>query len=86
MHKNIIILCCVLALAGCTYGQDYLEDPGSFVRDPHYANYVDQRDELELRYLRKEIAYAEYIQAKDELDATYEEEVQERNKEILFRE
>ena len=83
MIKQILLLFCVLVLFGCTYGQDYLDDPGSFIRDPHYSAYTEKKDDLELQYLRKEITYADYIKAKDELDQTYDEEVQERNDKIM---
>lgn len=83
MIKKVLLFICALALAGCTYGQDYLDDPRSFIRDPHFAEYKEERDELELQYLRKEITYVEYVKEKDELDETYEKEIQERNDKIM---
>jgi hypothetical protein len=83
MTKKFFLFLTVLALCGCSYGQDYLEDPGSLIRDPHFAAYQEKRDDLELRYLRKEITYAEYVEEKDALDQTYDKEIQERNEKIM---
>ena len=83
MIKKVLLFLCVVGLCGCTYGQNYLDDPGSFIRDPHFAAYQKKREDLELQYLRKEITYAEYVKEKDTLDQTYEKEIQERNKKII---
>ncbi|HQP10096.1 MAG TPA: hypothetical protein PKV41_01780 [Candidatus Omnitrophota bacterium] len=82
MIKKLFLLLCILTVLGCTYGQDYLEDPGALIRDPHFADYSSKRDDLELQYLRKEITYADYVQQRDELDQKYDKEVQERNQKI----
>ena len=76
----------MLVLFGCTYGQDYLDNPVSFIRDPHFSEYKDNRDDLESSYLRKEITYAEYIEQKDKLDLTYTKEIQERDSVIMSSE
>lgn len=79
MIKRGLLLFCALALVGCSsYGQNYLENPETLFRDPHFAQYKESRDKLERQYLRKDITYAEYIQQRDQLDATYDREVQER--------
>lgn len=83
MIKKSLLLVCAVVLLGCTYGQDYIDNPVSFIRDPHFTEYKDHRDDLELQYLHKEITYAEYVKAKDELDETYAKEVQERNDKII---
>jgi hypothetical protein len=82
MIKKALLFLCVLTIFGCTYGQDYLEDPGSLIRDPHFADYTTKRDDLEVQYLRKEITYADYVQKRDALDQKYDREVQERNQKI----
>lgn len=82
MTKKAFLLFCVLVFVGCSYGQNYLKNPKTLLKDPHFAEYKENRDDLELQYLRKEIPYAEYIQQRDRLDATYDKEVQERNKKI----
>ncbi len=79
MKKGFIVLCAVM-LFGCAYGQEYLENPRSFIRDPHFTKYKENRDDLERSYLHKEITYAEYIEQKDTLDDNYTKEVQKRNK------
>jgi len=83
MMKKSLILLCALFLFGCSYGQNYLENPESFIRDPHFAEYKKNRDDLESEYLRKEITYAEYIEQRDELDGVYDREVQVRTKVIM---
>jgi len=64
MMKKSLILLSALVLFGCSYGQGYLENPKSFIRDPHFTAYKKSRDQLESTYLRKEITYAEYIEKK----------------------
>ena len=59
--------------------QDYLKQPHSLIRDPHFTGYKQSRDELESSYLKKEITYAEYIEQKTEMDNKYTKEVQKRN-------
>lgn len=83
MIKKCLLLFCALALFGCTYGQNYLENPETLIRDPHFADYQEKRDDLERQYLRKEITYAEYVEQKDQLDEKYDREVQERTDVII---
>ncbi len=85
MIKKSLLLFCTLVLAGCSYGQNYLENPEMFIRDPHFAEYKEKRDDVERQYLRKEITYVEYVEQKDRLDATYDREVQERTQKIISR-
>ena len=85
MKKSLLLLS-VLVLFGCTYGQDYLDNPTSFIRDPHFTEYKNSRDDLESSYLRKEITYAEYIEQKNKVDEQYSKEVQERNSKIMSSE
>ncbi len=84
--KNVILFILLLVLAGCTNeGQGfrtYLEEPQWFIKDPHYANYRDKRDELESQYLQKNISYAEYVEKRDKIEETYNSEVQDRNKKV----
>jgi hypothetical protein len=65
-------------------GCQYLENPRTIMRDPHFAEYKDQRDQLEREYLRKEITYDEYILQRDELDNIYSKEVQERQEKMTY--
>ncbi|MCK5259978.1 MAG: hypothetical protein KAJ70_02855 [Candidatus Omnitrophica bacterium] len=78
MIKKSLLLFCALVLFGCSYGQNYLENPEALIRDPHFADYKEKRDDLERQYLRKEITYVEYVEGKDVLDQKYDREVQER--------
>jgi len=82
MKKSLLLLC-ALVLFGCSYGQDYLKNPSSFIRDPHFTEYKNNRDELESSYLNKEITYAEYIEQKNKIDEQYSKEVQERNFKVI---
>ncbi|MBN1870203.1 MAG: hypothetical protein JW847_06500 [Candidatus Omnitrophica bacterium] len=86
MIKKSLLLSCALVLFGCTYGQNYLENPETLIQDPHFANYKENRDGLERQYLHKEITYAEYIEQRDHLDAKYDREVQERTNKIISQE
>jgi hypothetical protein len=85
MKNALIVLIGFIAL-GCTYEgntlRDYLEDPRSIIKDPHFGDYKESRDDLERQYLRKEISYADYVEKMDDLDKRYTQEVEERN-EIL---
>ena len=82
MKKNFILFL-VLGLMGCAAGaeklQTYIEEPEYLIRDPHFAEYEHNSDELEREYLQKKISYAEYIEQKNELDENYDREVQERD-------
>lgn len=82
MKKALAVLC-LLALFGCASGQNYLDEPEWFIKDPHFADYKNQRDDLEVQYLHKEITYAEYVEQKSKLDEKYDREVQERNSKVM---
>lgn len=85
--KTLLCAICLVAVAGCSYSgrtlQSYFEDPRSFIKDPHFAQYQEKRDTLERKYLNDEISYAEYSLSMDELDETYAGEVQERNSKLM---
>lgn len=81
MMKRLIVLLGLLVVMGCTYEQEYRE--GSFLRDPHFTAYKNNRDALESSYLKKEITYAEYIEQRDHLDDQYAKEVQKRTAVII---
>ena len=85
MKKSLLVLC-MIVIFGCSYGQNYLKNPSSFIRDPHFTEYKNNRDDLESSYLSKEITYAEYIEQKDKIDEKYSKEVQERNSKIISQE
>ncbi len=82
MLNKFLYLFFVLFVLGCSYEgqkiQNYLDDPRSLIKDPHFMGYRENRDKLESRYLRKDLTYAEYLEQKEALDQEYAREVQER--------
>ena len=79
MMKRFTGFFLILLLAGCTLG---VEDMGSLVKDPHYAQHQQALDDLEHAYLKKEISYTEYQQKKKELEDKYITEVKEREEKM----
>ncbi len=81
MNATVIFFFMIL-LAGCTYkGQDletYIDQPETILRDPHYASYQEQSDDLEKQYLDKKMTYADYLEKKKTLDDKYSKEVKQR--------
>ncbi len=86
MKRIFLFLLILTGLTGCSVGQEkletYLDNPETFIKDPHFAEYQANMDALESEYLAKKITYAEYIERKKELEDQYTKEVEERN-EIL---
>lgn len=86
MNKKFLILS-LFVLAGCSYGQEkletYIEEPGYFIKDPHFAQYQEGLDALERDYLEKKITYAQYLEQKQALDEQYEKEIQQRDAVII---
>ena len=79
MKKSLLLALGIMMIIGCSHSQEYLDNPVSFIKDPHFSDYKDSRDDLESSYLRKEITYAEYMEQKGEVDNQYSREVQERD-------
>ena len=83
MKRNFLFFLILAGLTGCSVGQEkletYLENPGTIIKDPHFAQYQQNLDSLESEYLAKKITYAEYLERKKELDEKYTKEVKERN-------
>ena len=83
--KKMLILIFLIGLAGCAdyTGQEriteFLVHPESWLKDPHYAEYKENSDALESKYLAGGIPYAEYVEKKKDLDLKYDREVKERN-------
>ena len=74
----------VLLLAGCGFGvedkiETLMKDP---LKDAHYAQHQQALDELEHRYLQKQISYPEYQDKKKELEENYDKEVKMREEKI----
>lgn len=84
--KKIILIIFIVGLMGCTYQGEklntYINEPKYLIRDPHFARYTQERDELEKQYIEKKITYADYVEKRDALDLQYTKEVQERNNKI----
>ena len=83
MKKMIVVLMALLVMGCADKLNSYLDDPGTIIQDPHYAEYQAQLDALEHRYLQKEISYAEYLDKKSQLEDTYTKEVNERT-EVIY--
>lgn len=88
MSKKMILLFLVSVLAGCTYAgerelSDYISEPSTIVKDPHFANYKEKLDGIEKEYLEKKITYAQYLEQKTALDNQYTREVKERDEKIM---
>lgn len=73
--KNWNLLFVVLFIVGCSYGVDRIS---TLVKDPDFAAYQEKKDDLESRYLRKQITYAQYLSQKKQLDDQYTKGVQHR--------
>ena len=86
MIKKLLLCVCVVSLVGCVYEgrklSDYIENPRSFIRDPHFADYKEKRDAVESQYLSKEITYAQYVEQMRVLDDQYTKEINERNEKL----
>jgi len=82
--KKIVFLILALFLVGCTYEgqslQDYIQNPRSIIRDPHFTEYKEEREAIESQYLNKELTYAEYVEKMDVLEEQYTRDVQKRTK------
>lgn len=79
MKHYFILIVFSLMLAGCADKiQSYIDEPKTFLKDPHFDNYKDGLEALESSYLKKEISYAEYLDKKEKLDNQYSKEVQAR--------
>ena len=80
--RQFILLSILFLFVGCTYQgeslSNYLDDPKSIIKDPHYTQYKKKRDAVESLYLRKEITYADYLKQIKEIDDNYLKEVKER--------
>jgi hypothetical protein len=90
MKKTAFLSVTLFALIGCSTGQEklemYVDNPKYLIKDPEFESYKGQLDDLESKYLRKEITYVEYLEQKQQFDNTYDKGVQERNDIISPRE
>ena len=79
----LLAILSILFFSGCTYmGQNpenYIDEPGTILADPHYGSYQQQGDDLERQYLEKKITYADYVEQKKTLDDKYSKDVKKRD-------
>jgi hypothetical protein len=81
--KGILCLTALFGLSSCAHNlEEYVDNPRTILEDPLSVDYQQNLDELERRYLRKEITYVEYIEQKKQIDDTYAQKAQ-RRQEIL---
>ena len=81
--KKILFYCLVVLCAGCAHSwETYVEDPKTLLEDPLTVNHQAALDDLESRYLHKEMTYAEYLDRKKRLEEDYAEKVQVRTDKI----
>lgn len=84
MIKKSLYLFVLLLCLGCAYEsqefQNFITNSKTLLKDPHFADYQQKRDDLEREYLNKKITYAEYVEKRDQLDIIYAKEVQARTK------
>jgi len=78
MKTLLLVLLCAL-LAGCSSANSFLDDPGSILKDPHFAEYQRKEVNLERSYLHGQIDYAEFLERKKQLDEDYARDVQSRD-------
>ena len=85
--NNILLITLLLIVAGCAGEgerfRSYLDHPEYLIKDPHYEEYQEVKDNLERQYLRKDISYADYMQKVSELDDQYSREVHKRNEIVV---
>ncbi len=87
IKRGIFLTLALVSVLGCASGEQrlegYLQQPETFLKDPHFTSYKEKLDALESDFLKKKITYAEYLDKKKELDETYAKEVQERSEKII---
>ena len=85
--RKIIFVFSAVVLLGCSAQQQrfesYMDDPATFLKDPHYAEYQEKADALESKYLSKQISFADYTEQKQKLDDLYNKEVKQRDDIII---
>lgn len=82
MRQTVIFLCLIF-LTGCAEKiESIIDDPGTLLKDPGFAGYQQRLDELESRYLRKEMTYAEYLEKKKAIEDNYEQEVKKQEESL----
>ena len=69
-------------LAGCASTteriESFVDDPGTILQDPGFADYQQKLDDLEKLYLQKKITYAEYLEQKNKIEEAYARDVKKQ--------
>ncbi len=76
--KRWVIVFGLVAMAGCSQLEGYVENPPSMLRDPHFAQYQEKQENLEKAFLHKEMSYSDYLQKKKQLEDQYTKEIEQR--------
>ena len=69
--KRAVLFLLVFFVSGCALGEN-------IIRDQEFADFKQERDAVERRYLNKDLTYAEYLKQKQQLEQEYDLKVQER--------
>lgn len=84
--KKIMFVMLALVCAGCSNMEkdgvsfkEYFTQPRNFIRDPHFAEYKEKRDQIESMYLDGHIDYVEYTERMEMLENKYTADVRERD-------
>jgi len=82
MKECLLIIALLVCAVGCNYNgpglKGYLDDPSTILEDPLSIDHQQQVDDLESRYLTKEITYAEYVEQKQRLEDDFVRDVHKR--------
>lgn len=81
MVKWRFLLGAGLALCVCSCAdkiQRYMDDPKTLLEDPVSVGHQKALDDLETRFLHKEITYAQYLEQKQTLEDDYTRKVEKR--------
>ena len=76
---GLLIVSAVTGFCSCADKiERYVDNPKTILEDPLTVNYQQDLEDLERKYLHKEISYGDYLEQKKRLDDTYSQKVQRR--------
>lgn len=87
--KKVLILFLVAFITGCSYAgkepwHNYLHVPRTWLLDPHFAEYKQLRESLEIEHIKGSCTYAEYKEKMEQLNKKYQKEVNKREETLSF--
>ncbi|MCB9719722.1 MAG: hypothetical protein H6756_02515 [Candidatus Omnitrophica bacterium] len=87
--KKLILILSILFIAGCSYAgrepwHNYLHVPRAWLMDPHFSEYKQAREQLELEHIKGKCSYVEYKEKMQQLNMKYQEEVNKREETLSF--